>query len=284
MPFGGGVSIPAPQPVNLSGLQSLAQTTAQQNVTGSLNLQNQIYPGLNNDQQQALGSVSTNINNPVQFNPASVANYGGSPLLNQAANYASSQLALGDQLPADVQAQVAQQAGANSFSSGLRGEGLAGVTAADLGLNSLQLGQQRFANAQSIGDTQTSTSLAQQQLQTAVNEFNSQYGASVNLQNRAQGLTGAALLTGIQPPQSGLSPGDLASVSVGNTNSQNAYNQQVAEQQAQQQSSNNALFGQLLGLVLAPATGGASLALSVLNSLNTPSNSQYNANGSINLG
>lgn len=258
--FGGGSSAPAPTYVNVPQTQQIAQQAAQQNVTGSQQLQAQIFPSLTAAQNTGINAVAGNLANPVAFSPASTAPFQSSPLLNQAAQYASSQLALGDQLPADVQAQVAQQAGAQSFASGLRGPGLADVTAADLGLNSLALGQQRFANAQSIGQTQNSTSLAQQQLQTSVNQFNSQYGANVAIQSAGLAQQGLNSLIGINPPPAGLSPGDIASLAVGNTNIQDTYNQQSAALSAQQQNANNQYYAELAGLAGTALTTGIGTA------------------------
>jgi len=259
--FGGGgstVNIPAPQQANVAQLQSQALGASQQNLTSSLGLQSQIFPGLNAGQNAAINTVTSNINNPVQFNPASVASLGANPALASANNFISgtNQSLLNGQLPADVQNQVLQSSGASAYQSGLRGAGGANVSAADLGLTSLQLQNQGFQNALAAGQTTQTANLAQQQLQTSINQFNSQYGASVALQGGAQAQSGLGLLSGISLPASGLTPSDIATISLDNTNTTNAYNQQAAVLSAQQQNASKQGFGSLLGLGL--SAGGQS--------------------------
>lgn len=267
MCFGGeSAAPPPPKTVNIPQLQALATGAARQNVTNSLALQSQVFPGLNAAQNAAIGQVGSNVNSPYIFNPIGTPFLANSPLLDSASNYAQNEMNLGYQLPRDVQAQVARQAGARHFQSGLRGSGLANATAADIGLTSLQVGQQRFQNAAALGQFQQAQNEQQQALKNSIDQFNAQFGANVAMNNRTNALAAAGLLTGIGAPKAGLDPGDIASVEVGNVNQQNAYNQQVAAVQAEQENSNNSMWGNIIGniigaagIVLAPATGGASL-------------------------
>ncbi len=251
------VNIPPPTTLDIPTVQAQAAQAAQSNLTNSLAMQSQVFPTLNATQNAGINAAGNIFSNPVMFNPAALAPLGSNPALNSAAQYATNQLALGNQLPPDVAAQVQRAAGASAFGSGLRGAGLSDITAADLGLNSLQLGQQRFANASQVGGQVSQQNAAQQALATSLAEFNSQYGASIPLQNNSQQLAAAGLLTGIPLPASGLDPGSIAGLAAANVSGQNAYNQQTAAAQAQQANANNAFWGQLLGTGLSLATAFA---------------------------
>ena len=107
------------QPLDLNALQQQAEATAAQNVAGSLALQQQYQPGVaasNSGVQQLIGQ---NIQSP-------------------------------GAIPADVQAQVQREAGAQAGGSGLLGSN-AGYTAATLGNTALNLTNQRIAQSLQLG-------------------------------------------------------------------------------------------------------------------------------------
>jgi hypothetical protein len=254
-------SVPTPQLANPAVLQQQAQTAAGQNVTNSIALGEQVYPGLADARRQAISSLSSNLNNPVMFNPVNAPPLAANPLWDAAYKQTQNDLALGGQLPPEVRDQIARTAAATTGQAGQIGQAGANYTARDIGLNAYQIQQQRLQNAVNVGAQQTATNTGQQALQSQVQQFNSQFGANVGLQNNTQALQNAALITGLQLPASGLDPGQIASIGIANTNAQNSAAQQQAALAAQNQNASNSLWGSLLstGLQAAGTVGGAYL-------------------------
>ena len=256
MCFGSAPQVPTPQLSSPSSLQSLALGTSQQNLTSSQALQNQVFPTLNTAQNTGIGAVQNNLNNPVTFNPATASTNGANQLLGSAAGTAQSFVNANGTLPADLLTQTIQQTGESGFQSGLRGSGLANVVGAGVGNAGIGFQQQAAQDASTV----SATGQQLQSLQNAFNEFNSQYGATTALQSQGAAQQATGLLTGLALPTSGLTPGDLAGVAVGNVNTENQVAQQNAALQTQQNSANQGAFFQYLGLALSGVGAGAAVA------------------------
>jgi len=184
-----------------------------------------------------------------------------SPLLRQAIAKASSDLSLGGALPLDVQNAATRSALAKSGStSGGLGLGR-DLVARDLGLTSLDLQQQRLNNASTLGNAEAALGQGnaalslQAQLAGTNNLFN-----TANLLNSigsgdfAQRLALAQFGQNIAQPASGLDPGSIANLAVGNSNATAAGQQQAAALQAAAANQKSAQAGQLIGTGLGIAS------------------------------
>lgn len=168
------------------------------------------------------------------------------PLLSESADQILADLRSGGALPADVQREIMRSSLSKGGQAGLFGSNAQrGLTAADIGSNSLALRVQRQQAAQGAGSLMEQLGFARQ----AQNVSNLNAGNSV-----LGGLNGAlsadsnAILGGYQGtlgyglPASGLSPTNIASIYAGN---QNAINQNAANQFTLDQQNANVRSGQL---------------------------------------
>jgi hypothetical protein len=261
-----GVAGNAPQ-VNIAQLQSQAQTIAQQNAAASQALQNQYTPWITSGQSASNYGVQSQLT-PNAGTTASMNYLQGqigqplnSSLLNSAASTAQQQLNLGGTLGQDTQNSVTRNAlaTAGGVTPGGLGQG-ANITAADLGLTSLQLQNQRLQNASSIGQQQYGVSQG-----NAANSLQSIAGLSNLNQTQFQNnLNAAGMYNNIQAPTSGLNPGSLGGLAVGNTNAQSAANASQAN-----------IIGQE-GQNLSKSVGGLAGYLGQYASANTGAQQTYN--------
>lgn len=270
----GSATIPTYTPVNIQGVQSLAQNTASQDIANSQALEAQyspqiaasrpVYgqdilgalqalPGQQAQQQaEASGAVAAAQGAVPQVQNATLT---ASPIQGQVNSLVSQQLQNPGALPPDVYDYVTRQALSGAGGAGLlSGPGAGNLTLRQLGLNSLNQYNNTIATGNTIGQQQTALAQSQQQIanQTAT--------TNANLQQAAQGLqaqTGLAASNRTLPgtaamnqifatpyPVSGLSPSDVAGLSVSNTNNQNAYSSQVAGIQTAQSNANAQATGQ----------------------------------------
>lgn len=187
-----------------------------------------------------------------------------SNLLDRATQMAGEDLALGGQLPQDVRNEVARRSIANAGQVGGGQLGLSRfLTPRDLGLSSnairesrlnraSQLGQQEFANQattrqqefqnqqQNISNRMNATTLRSQLATLLSNLGGNQFQRSLSTASFGQTL---------QPPQSGLSPGDIASLYVQNASNAAQAGQNQAALTAQQGRNTAQTYGGIGGLV-----------------------------------
>jgi hypothetical protein len=283
---------PAPT-VDIPGLQTQAQQIAAQNAANSAALEAQYNPGAANLRAGSLQALLQSLQSPTPnygtrntaFDGApsqdprtqaildSIAAQSGQPLATtgfdsaltrQAVQAASAQLALGGQLPQDVRNLVSRNAFAKSgqVSGGLNlGRDL---TTRDLGLTSLDLQNQRIAQAASLGQQEAALEQAnaalrqnseqygrnslltaanafgQNDAQNASNYFNAANRSDSNYFNQAsllssiqngdfsRALSAAQLGQNISQPASGLDPGSVANLAIGNQNATAAQQQNAA--------------------------------------------------------
>jgi hypothetical protein len=243
-------SVLQPNQIDIGALQSQAQAIAQQNAAASRALQNEYTPWVTTGQSQSNQSLQSQLT-PNAGTAASSAylnstltNPLNSSLINQAAGVAGSQLSLGGQLDQGTQNAVTRQAlaVAGQATPGGLGQG-ADVTARDLGLTSMQLLNQRLQNASSIGQQQLGASQANQ------NAVLSRIAALQGITQNQFGNTLAAsnMYNNIQAPNSGLNPGSIANLAVGNANSMNQYQTSLANIYGQQGQNTAKTIGTLAG-------------------------------------
>ena len=224
--------------VNVSDVITQAQQAASTNLQNSISLERTYEPqvaALRDSTNTALNNLATGNTSGQQAQNALLQSIGSAnPLLQASANSLMQQLGLGGKLDPQTQAAAAQAALQQGGSSGISGSGAGrGLVAKDLGLTSLSLLQNRQSAALSGG-----TALS--------NDYATRLGLanSVASQQTNQTLGLGSLLNNTALPSSGLDPGSIASLYVGqsNTASQNAYNQAAIQTQQ-----NNAQLNSILG-------------------------------------
>lgn len=213
-------------------------------------------------QLQALlgGQIGQNI--PAASYDAQTAN---SDLLNAAIAKSQENLALGGSVPLDVRNLVARTAAARA---GTNFGGLAGgrdIAARDLGLTSLDLGNQRLSQAQALGQLQLGANQFNAGQQNQAGQFNAnllqnsnQFNAN-NTLNQAQllsalsngdfsrALAAAQFGQSIQAPVVGLDPSAVANLYVGNQNAATQAGLQAAQIGASQAQGASQLGSSLIG-------------------------------------
>ncbi len=290
--------------VDVNLLQQQAQAAAAQNAANSAALEAQYNPGAQelragslqallaglspNGQTTAIQNlISQQAGQPLTVNPAPQYD---SALTRAAVAKAQQDLALGGQLPFDVRNLIARKALAQSGAvSGGLGLGR-DITARDLGLTSLQIEQQRLNNAATLGNAEAALGAGNASLRQNYNaqSLAAQQYARDNLLNSgnflsniqggdfARALAAAQLGQGITPPASGLDPGSIANIAVGNVNNMNNAAQQAAALRVQQANGQTNLAAQGIGTglgVIANAIGnsrtGSGSSLAPVSSLPT---------------
>jgi hypothetical protein len=203
----------------LPGTAQLRQTTTE-------NLLSQIAPG---------GTAATRreeaLTKLLGFTPASAEpTYEGSPLFKAAADRIAADLALGGKLDPETQAEVVRGALSGAGRSGVIGSQAGrGLTARDLGLTSLKLQQARQGAALEAGEAQSRLGLTQAQLGlSAGDQLLRSLGMGVEATSGAVNQAGNLyqMLANQALPESGLSSGSLANITVGDIN---AYNQRLMD-------------------------------------------------------
>lgn len=195
-----------------------------------------------------------------------------SALTRSAVERAAADLALGGALPQDVRNLVARTAAARSGAVTGGGLGLGrDITARDLGLTSLDLSQRRLQNAAQLGQQEAALEQAnaalraqsesfgrnnllqsqgalQAQDQLAAGNYFNQASLLQSIANGdfARAMSAAQLGQNIAQPVSGLDPGSVANLAVGNSNALASQAQNAAALKAQ---SANQLMGFGSGLL-----------------------------------
>lgn len=255
-----------PATVDIGALQTQAQEIARQNAANSALLENQYNPGASALRSGGLQALLAQLNgtNPQLTDltnrvysqagqPLTAYTY-DSPLTRAAVERAQADLALGGELPQDVRNLVARQGLAKSGSvTGGLGLGR-DIVARDLGLTSLQLQQQRLQNAANLGAAEAALEQGNAATRTQADLYgrNNLFTSADFLNQIATGdfqkaLAAAQLGQNIAQPMSGIDPGSVGNLAVGNTNAINQQAQNAAALRAQAGSSLGAFGGQLAG-------------------------------------
>lgn len=234
-----------PAALDISKVISDARTAAASNYANSISLENQYRPGtaaLRTSSDASLQSLFAGQTPGTQAQSSLLSslggNYGTNQLLEESTSRILGNLRLGGALGADVQAQAMQAALQKGGSAGISGSGAArGLVARDLGLTSLGLEQQRIAQAQQAGTQQAQLNLANLQTQGSLINAGAQNDIS-----RILGISN--LIDGRALPESGLSPGSIANMYVGDKNAQDQIARENAQIQANARSQGmNSLLG-----------------------------------------
>jgi hypothetical protein len=250
--------------VNIASLDQQARDIAAKNAAGSAALEAQYNPGAAElrasslQQLMNLPSVSPETRTvadqiAAQAGTAPSASY-DSPLLRDAIAKAQADLALGGELPQDVRNLVVRNALAKSGAVTGKLDLGRDLSTRDLGLTSLDLENRRLANAAAIGGQEAGLEQGnanldfQSQLAGTNNLFNSaNFLSSIDSGQLAAALSKAQLGQNIAQPMSGLDPGSVVNLAVGNSNVAANAQQQSAAIAAEAAKQKQALSGQLLG-------------------------------------
>lgn len=265
-----------PPQVNIAETDAQARRIALQNAIDSAALEERFNPGAAELRRGSLEAVMAALNAPTDERDAfisRIASQAGVPLsvgpaqqyesalTKQAVEAAARDLALGGELPQDVRNLVARRALAQSgtVTGGLNlGRDL---TTRDLGLTSLDLYQRRLDNAASLGQAEAAIAAGNAGLrqQNDVMQLDAQrYGRDNLLQSGSlldqimsgdfsRALAAAQLGQNIAQPASGLDPGSVANLAIGNTNAQAAQQQQAMGLRAGAANAQTAFGSQLAG-------------------------------------
>lgn len=251
--------------VDIATLQKQAQDIAQQNAANSAALEAKYNPGAAALRQSSLAGLTDALQPNLQVDSIAnqIAQQAGSmptgigydsPLLRDAIAKARGDLALGGQLPQDVRNLVMRGALAKSGSvtGGLNLGRDLGVR--DLGLTSLDLENRRLQNAAALGQQEAGLGQgnAALSLQAQLAGTNNLFNSGNFLQQIANGdfakqLSAAQLGQNIAQPMSGLDPGSVANLAVGNSNATAAQQQQANALKVAAANQNAGYNGQLIG-------------------------------------
>lgn len=251
--------------VDIASLQKQAQQAAIENAANSAALEDKYNPGASALRKQSLAGLTQSLQPNLQVDTIAnkIAAQAGamptgisydSPLLREAIAKATADLQLGGQLPQDVRNLVMRQALAKSgtVSGGLNLGRDIGVR--DLGLTSLDLENRRLQNAAALGQQEAGLGQgnAALSLQAQLAGQNNLFNSGSFLQSLANGdfskqLAAAQLGQNIAQPVSGLDPGSIANLAVGNQNAQNNAMQNASAQQIAAANQKSAFGGQILG-------------------------------------
>lgn len=257
--------------VNIPELQTQAQNIAAQNAERSAQLERQYNPGAQELRAGSLQSLLAAIPQTSQVNTLlnQIGSGAGQPLnaalLNSAIARAQENLNLGGKLDTETQNAVTRAALAKAGTVA-RGGGLGlgrDITARDLGLTSLDLQRQRLQDATNLGQLQAG--LEQYSRSDLINSAN--LINSINQGTYQRALNAAGLGQSISSPQSGLDPGSIANLAVGNANANAAGIREAGQYNAQAGQQRGAFASSALG-ALGSAYGGGNL--SFLGSMFTP--------------
>ncbi len=258
--------------INIDALNDQTKAIATQNAKDSAALEQQLTPLVPQLRNTALQGVISGLHPDAATLKAENILQGQlgqglhTPLLNAAIQKAQSDLALGGQLGTDQQNLVTRGALANAGGVSGPGGGLnlgRDLTARDLGLSSLQLGQQRLQNASQLGGQEQG--LGQANASNLLNKI--QMLQSISNTGFGRQLGAAQFGQGIQQPNVGLDPSAIANISIGNSNNQSAALANRANMLGQQSNNLSGFLGQAAGY-----------GLLNYNQTNNPASNAYNFN------
>ncbi len=236
--------------IDIDALNDKTKQITEQNAIDSQNLFKTLNPGGYNLQQQGQAGLLGSLNNPYLAHAQDVLGQNltqgvASPLLTAAIARAHQQLSMGGQLDPETQNLVTRTSLANSGAVG-QGSGLGrDITARDLGLTSMQVGQQRLQNASQLGSQELGQN--QSNLQALMQRVSGLQ--SIGSQNFGQYLQAAGLGNQLQQnsPQLGLSGSSIANLTQGQANAAGQYQQSLGNAQAGLTSGLASAVGQGIG-------------------------------------
>lgn len=276
-----------PAGVDINALDAQARGIASKNAADSAALQEKYNPGVAGLRTASTQALTNGLSQDPRVTSIAdqVASQAGrmptgisydSPLLRDAIARARGDLTLGGSLDKETQNQVARKSLA--MAGNVQGGGYGGlnlgrdITARDLGLTSLQLENQRLQNAASLGGQEAALGQGnanlslQAQLAGTNNLFNSaNFLSSLDNGQFSKALSASQLSQNIAAPQSGLDPGSVANLAVGNSNAQANQQQNAAALQIGAANNQAANYAKLAGTGLG----------FVQNYLNTPNKATY---------
>lgn len=263
--------------VNIAALDQQARDIAVRNAAESAALERQYNPGAQELRSDSLGALLGGLQRSEEsqaladmimaqagrgLNAPGAQQY-DSALTRRAVEAAAADLALGGELPQDVRNLVARQgfakAGTVAPGSGL---GLGrDIVARDLGLTSLDLRNRRLQNAAALAQQEAALGQGNASLRQRAAELGlqaEQYGRanlfdSANFINGiesgdfSRALSAAQLGQNIAAPASGLDPGSVVNLAIGNSNIAANAAQNAAAAGVQAGNQKSALGGQILG-------------------------------------
>jgi len=256
--------------VDINALQQQANDIARQNAYGSKELEAQLNPNIAQlrdlTSQQLLNDFKTNANDKTSGqiqqkvldainNPNQLPALQRSALFDAATNKALADLNLGGNLDTATRNEVTRRAFGTSANVTGGGLGLGrDISARDLGLTSLGLSRDRLNTASALGSLDANLNVGQQSAQAQQNQLNQANLASnaalyTTLGNtkQQQNLTLAEYIQSIQQPTTGIDPGSVVDLAVGNSNNQANSAQQQAAILAQANANKSAATGQAIG-------------------------------------
>jgi hypothetical protein len=233
------------KPLDIAQVISDARENAASNYRNSFALESQFRPGtaaLRGTVDNALGALDSGRTPGFAARDSLLGGLGESktsnPLLDASVASIFDNLKLGGTLGRDVQQQAAQAALEKGGAAGISGSGAArGLVARDLGLTSLGLLQQRQAQGLQAGST-----MAQLNLQDFLGRMSAAQAAAGQDTQRTSLL--ASIIDARALPESGLSPGGIANLYVGDKNAQDQQRMNLAQASAARNTQDmNALLG-----------------------------------------
>lgn len=252
----------APKPIDIAKIIADARENAAANYANSFALERQYNPqsaelrtaannGLSNLATGNTAGFQARDSLLSQLGSSQIMSTGTNPLLEASAASILDNLKLGGALGRDVQQQTVKAALEKGGMAGISGSGAArGLVARDIGLTSLGLLQQRQGQALQAGSTLEGIKMQSDQLR--LQDFLGRIGAAQGA--ASQDTQRAGLLAQIMDaralPESGLSPGALANLYVGDKNVQD---QSRMDQAALKTTTNANTMNALLGFGSAAA-------------------------------
>jgi len=234
---------------DVGALQAAAESAAERNIRNSLRLEQMYAPEQAAIREQSLNALLERLKagDPeatdaiAQLRALSSKQQEGS-LLSDAIAAARADLAKGGELPLDVQNAVTRSAIA---AGGMAGGGQLGMGRAivprDLGLTTLALRNQRLDRATQLGQAET------EQTELAARLAEALQSAGVNRDTNLLRL--ASFGQTLTPPESGLSPGDIASLYLTGSANQTQARLSAAQLAAQKAQNQAQLYGGIGGAI-----------------------------------
>lgn len=252
--------------VDTAALQRQAQEIALQNAANSAALEAKYNPGVGEFRAGSIEALMAALNRPTSERDnlaARIAAQAGQPLstqgfdsvlTRQAVEAASRDLALGGELPKDVRNLVTQRA--LERSGGVTGKLDLGrdLSVRDLGLTSLDLYNKRLANAAALGSQEAGLEQANAAMRAQAEQYgrgnlfqSADFLESVASGDFAKALAAAQFGQNIAQPASGLDPGSVVNLAVGNSNIAANAQQQANALAAQTANQKSGMSSQLIG-------------------------------------
>lgn len=265
-------------PVDIDAVSKQAEEQARRNIKNSIALEQQYDPGVANARQTAINQFNQQLTQDspylTQVRNLALGINGGPKIYESPAIQAAVEKAMAlssrsgvpyAELPVEVSNLATRKALANAGRVGGGGLGLGrDLVARDLGLTSLQLGQQQEQNEINrinalLGTGQSELGVRQAGLGTLSNLAG---------QDFTRALSAAQFTQALQRPEVGLDPSAIANLATGNVATENQNRQNQANLIMNQANINSQMYGQIAGALGSgaaayfgrPSTGSATKA------------------------